>query len=68
MFLCFKSVDQLLKTRDKILEEALRQLNEEGLDKVSIRSIAQALGMQAPANTVQQGPAYLRALIARNRR
>ena len=49
MFLCFKSVDQLLKTRDKILEEALRQLNEEGLDKVSIRSIAQALGI-SPGN------------------
>ncbi|MCB1473007.1 MAG: hypothetical protein H6884_05190 [Rhodobiaceae bacterium] len=33
-----------------------------------VARIAQALGMQAPANTVQQGPAYLRALIARNRR
>lgn len=36
-----------MKTRDKILAEALRQLNEAGLDKVSIRSIAQPLGISA---------------------
>ncbi|MCB0632661.1 MAG: TetR/AcrR family transcriptional regulator [Saprospiraceae bacterium] len=38
-----------MKTRDKILQEAKRQLNEEGLDRVTIRSIASALEI-SPGN------------------
>jgi AcrR family transcriptional regulator len=38
-----------MKTRDKILLEAQRQLNEDGLDKVTIRSIASALEI-SPGN------------------
>ena len=37
----------MLKTKDKILLIALRQLNEKGLDGVSIRSIAEELGISA---------------------
>jgi AcrR family transcriptional regulator len=38
-----------MKTRDKIIIEAKRQLNEQGLDQVSIRSIADVLGI-SPGN------------------
>jgi AcrR family transcriptional regulator len=37
----------MLKTKDKILLVALRQLNNKGLDGVSIRSIADELGISA---------------------
>lgn len=36
-----------MKTRDKIIIEAKKQLNEQGLDQVSIRSIADVLGISA---------------------
>lgn len=38
-----------MKTRDRIIQEAKRQLNERGLDQVSIRSIADALSI-SPGN------------------
>ncbi|PHN02030.1 TetR/AcrR family transcriptional regulator [Flavilitoribacter nigricans] len=38
-----------MKTRDKIIREAKRQLNEQGFDRVSIRSIADAVGI-SPGN------------------
>lgn len=39
--------DERLKTKDKILAEGLRQLNAFGAEKVSIRSIADALGISS---------------------
>lgn len=36
-----------MKTSERILQEARRQLNEDGLDQVSIRTIANALGISA---------------------
>lgn len=36
-----------MKTKDKILAEGLRQLNEQGAEKVSIRSIADAIGISS---------------------
>lgn len=36
-----------MTTKEKILAEALKQLNERGIDNVSIRSIANELGMSA---------------------
>lgn len=35
------------KTKTKILQEALRQFNEQGIDRVTIRSIGQVLNMSA---------------------
>lgn len=37
----------MLKTKDRILIAALKQLNEQGLEKVSIRSIADEVGISA---------------------
>ncbi|MCH2080749.1 MAG: TetR/AcrR family transcriptional regulator [Saprospiraceae bacterium] len=36
-----------MKTKDKILQEALKQFNERGTDAVSIRSIGDAVGISA---------------------
>lgn len=41
--------DERMSTKDKILAEGLQQLNEQGLDQVSIRSVADALGI-SPGN------------------
>lgn len=41
--------DQSLKTSDRILREALRQFNEQGVEPVSIRTVARGVGI-SPGN------------------
>ena len=47
LYLSHRNFDESMKTKDKILQEALKQFNERGTDAVSIRSIGDAIGISA---------------------